>query len=86
MTLTTGTQLLRDTATGRGTLVTADGAVWELNATAAAAVQALSEGGTAATAEQVLCHRWPDIPRAQIHADLAACLQMLHRAGAVSAP
>lgn len=84
MTLTVDTRFLCDPATGRGTLVTAGGVVWELNVAAAVAVTVLSEGGTAAAAEGALTWRWPEIPRDQLHADLTACLDRLGAAGAVT--
>ena len=75
--------LIPDPASGGGSLVTEDGTVWQLNATAVVALDALREFGTVADAEAALHTRWPGVPEDNLRVDLDVLLGSLYRQGAV---
>jgi len=82
--LPTGTRVLSDPATGRGTLITPGGQVWRLNPAAALATAALAAGGTAQDAEQALIRAWPAVPLESLQADLDALVGRLQDAGVMA--
>nr|WP_237419381.1 PqqD family peptide modification chaperone [Kitasatospora sp. SID7827] len=84
MTLSPGARLLTAADTGRGTLVTAAGDVWTLNATAVTVLQAMERGGGAEAAAVALLARFPEQGAAAVRRDVADVLDALRRHGVVT--
>ncbi|MEV7214103.1 PqqD family peptide modification chaperone [Kitasatospora cineracea] len=84
LTLAPGTRLVTAADTGRGSLVTAAGDVWTLNATAVTVVQAVEQRGGADAAATALLARFPTQDPAAVRRDVDKVLGTLLRHGAVA--